>query len=130
MILLWSLMLFHFCVLSHCPENLHHLFRTIILSYQLSNRDHITNISSLVPYCFSYYMSNFQHRQYFDSRCCSSVYDDRCNRRNLDWEGFDNLVISLQAANTFAPLILKSYCLRISARGLLFSTYWPEASQI
>ena len=37
----------------------------------------------------------------------------RCNRRNRDCKGLDNLVISLHAANTFAPLILKSYCLQI-----------------
>jgi len=46
------------------------------------------------------------------SRNCSSVYGGRCRRLNRDCDGLDNL-ISLHAANTFAPLILKSYCLRI-----------------
>jgi hypothetical protein len=43
---------------------------------------------------------------------CSSVYGGICKRRNLDCKGLDSLVISLHVPNTFAPLILKSYCLR------------------
>jgi hypothetical protein len=32
------------------------------------------------------------------------------NLRNLDAKGLDNLLISLQVANTLAPFISKSYC--------------------
>jgi hypothetical protein len=46
-------------------------------------------------------------------RNCSSVYGGRCSRRNRDCNGFDSRVISLQAAITLAPLILKSYCFLI-----------------
>ena len=47
------------------------------------------------------------------SRNCFSLYRCRCKRRNRDCKGLESLVISLHAPNTFAPLILKSYCLRI-----------------
>jgi hypothetical protein len=60
-----NLMLF-ISILRHCTNYVLNFFRTIILSYQLSNRDHIANISSLVPYCFPYDMSNLQLGQYLD----------------------------------------------------------------
>ena len=40
------------------------------------------------------------------SRNCSSRNGGRCKRRNRDCNGLESLVISLHAANTFAPLIL------------------------
>ena len=106
MILLWSLMLFHFCVLSHCPENLHHLFRTIILWYQLSNGDDIANITSLVRYCFSYYMCNLELGQYSDRyfQKLLFMYGARCKRLNRECKGLDSLVISLQVANGISSI--------------------------
>ena len=53
-------------VIDHCIEYVLNFFRTTLLSYQLPNWDHIANVTSLVPHCFSNYKANFQLGQNLD----------------------------------------------------------------